>query len=112
MPETSHMLMWLMSDRAIPRSYRMMEGFGVHTFRFVNARGVSHFVKFHWSPSWASTRWPGTRRRRSPARTRTSTARPVGGDRARRLPEWELGVQLIDEDRAASSASTCWTRPS
>jgi catalase len=44
MPESSHMLMWLMSDRAIPRSYRMMEGFGVHTFRLVNARGVSHFV--------------------------------------------------------------------
>ena len=44
------MVMWHMSDRAIPRSFRMMEGFGVHTFRFVNAEGKSHFVKFHWKP--------------------------------------------------------------
>ncbi len=50
MPESMHMIMWVMSDRAIPRSFRMMEGFGVHTFRFVNANGVSRFVKFHWKP--------------------------------------------------------------
>ncbi|MCH1995125.1 catalase, partial [Achromobacter xylosoxidans] len=50
MPESTHMLMWLMSDRAIPRSYRMMQGFGVHTFRFVNAQGESRLVKFHWNP--------------------------------------------------------------
>jgi catalase len=50
MPESTHMLLWVMSDRAIPRSYRMMQGFGVHTFRFVNAEGESRFVKFHWSP--------------------------------------------------------------
>ena len=50
MPESMHMIMWVMSDRAIPRSVRMMEGFGVHTFRFINAEGVSHFVKFHWKP--------------------------------------------------------------
>ena len=50
MPESTHMVMWAMSDRAIPRSYRMMEGFGVHTFRFVNDRGQSRFVKFHWKP--------------------------------------------------------------
>jgi len=49
-PESTHMLMWAMSDRALPRSYRMMEGFGVHTFRFVNAKGESKFVKFHWEP--------------------------------------------------------------
>lgn len=49
-PETMHMIFWLMSDRALPRSYRMMEGFGVHTFRFINEEGVSHFVKFHWKP--------------------------------------------------------------
>ncbi len=47
MPESMHMIMWVMSDRAIPRSYRMMEGFGVHTFRFVNAKGEGRFVKFH-----------------------------------------------------------------
>src|SRR6187551_254553 len=50
MPESAHMIMWLMSDRAIPRSYRMMEGFGVHTFRFVNEKNQSTFVKFHWKP--------------------------------------------------------------
>ena len=49
-PEMTHMLMWIMSDRAIPRSYRMMQGFGVHTFRLVNANGKSVFCKFHWSP--------------------------------------------------------------
>ena len=49
-PEMTHMLMWVMSDRAIPRSYRMMQGFGVHTFRLVNAKGQSVFCKFHWSP--------------------------------------------------------------
>src|SRR3569623_1686307 len=49
-PESMHMIMWAMSDRAIPRSYRMMEGFGVHTFRFVNAAGKGTFVKFHWNP--------------------------------------------------------------
>jgi catalase len=50
MPESVHMQMWVMSDRAIPRSYRMMQGFGVHTFRLVNERGDSVFVKFHWNP--------------------------------------------------------------
>src|ERR1043166_6362607 len=50
MPESTHMLLWVMSDRAIPRSYRMMQGFGVHTFRLVNEEGDSHFVKFHWRP--------------------------------------------------------------
>jgi catalase len=49
-PESMHMLMWIMSDRAIPRSFSMMEGFGVHTYRLVNAAGKSHFVKFHWKP--------------------------------------------------------------
>ncbi len=50
MPETTHMLLWVLSDRAIPRSFRMMEGFGVHTFRFINAAGKATFVKFHWRP--------------------------------------------------------------
>ena len=50
MPESTHMLMWVMSDRALPRSYRMMQGFGVHTFRLVNDQGKSTFVKFHWRP--------------------------------------------------------------
>ena len=51
MPEITHMLMWVMSDRAIPRSYRTMQGFGVHSYRFVNAKGESVFVKFHWNPT-------------------------------------------------------------
>lgn len=49
-PESMHMIMWIMSDRAIPRSYRLMEGFGVNTFRFLNARGVSRQIKWHWKP--------------------------------------------------------------
>src|ERR1700712_3455967 len=49
-PESTHMLMWLLSDRALPRSYRMMEGFGVHTFRLIDGQGKSRFVKFHWKP--------------------------------------------------------------
>ena len=49
-PESMHMVMWIMSDRTIPRSFRFMEGFGVHTFRLVNAEGKSTFVKFHWKP--------------------------------------------------------------
>jgi catalase len=55
MPESMHMLMWAMSDRAIPRSFRMMEGFGVHTFRFVDGRGKSTFIKFHWRPTIGSS---------------------------------------------------------
>ena len=50
-PESTHMVMWQMSDRAIPRSLRMMEGFGVHTFRLINTAGKAHFVKFHWKPT-------------------------------------------------------------
>ena len=49
-PESAHMIMWVMSDRAFQEVIRMMEGFGVHTFRFVNAEGKSYFVKFHWKP--------------------------------------------------------------
>ena len=61
-PEITHMLLWIMSDRAIPRSLRTMQGFGVHTFRLVNAQGESHFVKFHGSRRLARIRWSGTRR--------------------------------------------------
>ncbi len=55
MPESIHMIMWAMSDRAIPRSFRTMEGFGIHTFRFVNAKGQATFVKFHWRPTIGSS---------------------------------------------------------
>ncbi|RYZ31227.1 MAG: catalase, partial [Sphingobacteriales bacterium] len=98
MPESSHMIMWAMSDRALPRSYRMMEGFGVHTFRFINAAGESNFVKFHWKPLLGvhSVAW--------------DEAQNISGkdpDFHRRdlwdaiergcFPEWELGVQIVPE---------------
>src|SRR5258708_19379065 len=54
MPETMHMLMWAMSDPALPRSLRMMEGFGVNTYRLIDARGAAHFVKWHWRPALGS----------------------------------------------------------
>src|SRR4051812_26646742 len=101
MPESSHALMWLMSDRALPRSYRMMDGFGVHSFRFVNARGVAHFVKFHWRPKLGkhallpdeAVRIAG----RDPDFLRRDLYEAIEkGD----FPEWELGLQLIEEERA------------
>jgi catalase len=100
MPESSHMLMWLMSDRAIPRSYRMMEGFGVHTFRFVNARGASHFVKFHWRPKLGkhALAWDEAQKiaGKDPDFHRRDLWEAIErGD----FPEWELGVQLVDEDK-------------
>jgi catalase len=98
MPESTHMLMWAMSDRAIPRSFRMMEGFGVHTYRLLNERGKSTFVKFHWRPKLGmqSVVWDEA--------LKISGADP---DFHRRdlwhaieqgsFPEWELGLQLFDE---------------
>jgi catalase len=103
MPESTHMLFWIMSDRAIPRSFRMMEGFGVHTFRLVNEEGKSTYVKFHWKPKlgMASVIWDEA--------LKISGADP---DFHRRdlwnaidegnFPEWELGVQLFDEEFANS----------
>ena len=102
MPESTHMLMWVMSDRAIPRSYRMMQGFGVHTFRFVNARGRVAASSSSTGIRWpARIRWPGTRRSRSPAPIRTSIA-AICGKRSRpaRIPEWELGMQVFTEGQA------------
>jgi catalase len=101
MPESTHMLLWVMSDRAIPRSYRMMQGFGVHTFRLVNAAGESTFVKFHWQPT------AGTHSLAWDEALKISGADP---DFHRRdlwesietgiFPEFELGVQLISEKQA------------
>jgi catalase len=101
MPETAHALMWLMSDRALPRSYRMMEGFGVHTFRFVNARGTSCFVKFHWRPKLGKHAlcWDEAQKiaGKDPDFLRRDLWDAIErGD----FPEWELGLQLVDEDRA------------
>ena len=97
------MMMWAMSDRTIPRSLRMIEGFGVHTFRFVNAEGRGQVRQVPLEArARACSRPAGTRRSRSPAPTRTSTAatcsrRSTRGD----FPEWDLGVQVFDEAFAA-----------
>ncbi len=97
-PESMNMIMWVMSDRTLPRSFRFMEGFGVHTFRLVNAEGKSTFVKFHWKPKQGlqSVVWneavkingadPDFHRR-------DLWSAIESGD----YPEWELGLQLFDE---------------
>jgi catalase len=99
MPESMHMIMWLMSDRAIPRSFRMMEGFGVHTFRFVNEAGKSRFVKFHWKPLLGlhSVVWDEAQKISGvdPDFHRRDLWESIeNGD----FPEWELGVQLVEEE--------------
>ena len=100
-PESTHMLMWVMSDRAIPRSFRMMQGFGVHTFRLVTADGASQFVKFHWKPKLGthSLVWD-------------EAVKIAGADadfhrrdlweaiESGEYPEWELGMQLFTEEQA------------
>ncbi len=101
MPESMHMVMWVMSDRAIPRSLRMMEGFGVHTFRLVNEAGESKFVKFHWRPALGSScvLWD-------------EAVKICGADQdfhrrdlyeaiaSGSFPEWELGLQIFDQATA------------
>ncbi len=101
MPESTHMLMWLMSDRAIPRSYATMQGFGVHTFRLVNAEGQSVFVKFHWTPM------AGTHSLVWDEALKISGADPDYHRRdlwerieAGAYPEYELGVQVFTEEEA------------
>ena len=102
-PESTHMLMWQMSDRAIPRSYRMMQGFGVHTFRLVNAAGKSVFCKFHWTPML------GTHSRVWDEAVKISGADPDFHRRdlweaieAGEFPEWELALQIFTEEQAES----------
>jgi catalase len=101
MPEATHMMMWAMSDRAIPRSFRFMEGFGVHTFRLVNAQGKSTFVKFHWKPKLGmqSVVWNEA--------VKINGADPDFHRRdlwnaiqSGNFPEWEMGLQLFDDDFA------------
>ncbi|MDB5957199.1 catalase [Ramlibacter sp.] len=101
MPESSHMLMWLMSDRALPRSYRMMEGFGVHTFRVVNARGASHFVKFHWRPKLGRHALAWDEAQKIAGKDPDFLRRDLWEAIERNdFPEWELGLQVFDEERA------------
>lgn len=101
MPEITHMLMWAMSDRAIPRSYRTMQGFGVHSFRLVNEAGDSVFVKFHWNPV------AGTHSLVWDEAVKISGADPDFHRRdlweaieAGAFPEWELGLQIFTEAQA------------
>lgn len=99
MPESAHMIMWVMSDRAIPRSLRMMEGFGVHTFKFVNAEGKATFVKFHWKPRLGvhSVAWNEAQKISgfdSDFHRRDLWEAIEGGD----FPQWDLGVQLVPEE--------------
>ncbi len=103
MPESTHMLLWIMSDRAIPRSLRMMQGFGVHTFRLVNDKGDSVFCKFHWKPILGthSLVWD-------------EAVKIAGADadfhrrdlweaiESGHYPEWELGLQIFTEEQADS----------
>ncbi len=101
MPESTHMLMWAMSDRGIPRSYRMMQGFGVHTFRLVNDQGMSTFVKFHWKPKLGthSLVWEEAAKIQgadSDFHRRDLWEAIEAGD----YPEWELGLQLFTEEEA------------
>jgi catalase len=97
-PETTHMMMWLMSDRALPRSFRMMQGFGVHTFRLVNEEGHGTFVKFHWRPKLGthSLVWDETQKiaGKDPDFNRRDLWEAI---EAGAYPEWELGVQLVPE---------------
>ncbi len=102
MPETMHMIMWAMSDRAIPRSLRMMQGFGVHTFRFVNASGEGKFVKFHWKPvlGMESLVWDEAVKiaGADPDFHRRDLFEAIAADD---FPAWDLGVQVFDEEWAA-----------
>ena len=97
-PESAHMLMWVMSDRALPRSLAMMEGFGVHTFRLVNAAGKARFVKFHWKPIKGahSLVWDEAQKLsgKDPDFHRRDLFESIErGD----YPEWELGLQIVEE---------------
>ncbi|MDA2813937.1 catalase [Nocardiopsis sp. RSe5-2] len=97
-PETVHMMMWLMSDRAIPRSYRTMQGFGVHTFRLVDAEGRGTFVKFHWTPKLGTHSLVWDEAQRIAGKDPDFNRRDLWEAIERgHYPEYELGMQLIPE---------------
>ena len=100
MPESMHMIMWVMSDRAIPRSFRMMEGFGVHTFRLIDQAGTSRFVKFHWKPLLGvhSVTWDEAQKisGKDPDFHRRDLWEAI---QSGNYPQWELGVQVVEEER-------------
>lgn len=101
MPESMHMLVWLMSDRAIPRSLRMIQGFGVHTFRLINAEGEATFVKLHWRPllGLEAVVWDEAMKisGADPEYHRRDLWEAIERGHA---PQWELGFQLFDEEAA------------
>ncbi|HYW57289.1 MAG TPA: catalase [Polaromonas sp.] len=100
MPESTHMLMWAMSDRTIPRSYRMMEGFGVNTFRFINSRGDAHFVKFHWKPKLGVHSLAWDEAQKIAGKDADFHRRDLwDAIDAGNFPEWELGVQVVEEGK-------------
>ena len=103
MPESTHMIMWLMSDRALPRSFRMMEGFGVHTFRFIDEAGTSRFVKFHWKPllGMHAVVWDEAQKisGKDPDFLRRDLWEAIEQGKH---PEWELGVQIVEADKEHS----------
>ncbi|GAB7018557.1 catalase [Halostagnicola bangensis] len=100
-PEITHMIMWVLSGRALPRAYRMMQGFGVHTFRLVNDEGDSVFVKFHWTPKLGTNQlvWDETQKiaGKNPDFNRKGLYDVIEEGYE---PEWELGVQIVEEDEA------------
>ncbi len=96
MPETMHNVMWLMSDRGIPRSYRMMEGFGIHSFRFINDQGEAHFVRFHWKPLLGVHSLVWDECQRIAGKDTDFHRRDLWeAIECGHFPEWHLGVQII-----------------
>ncbi|HWH88794.1 MAG TPA: catalase HPII [Pseudomonas sp.] len=98
-PESAHMVIWAMSDRAIPKSLRSMQGFGVHTFRLINAEGKSRFVKFHWRPTAGTCSLVWDEAQKLAGKDTDYHRRDLWeaiemGD----YPEWELGVQIVEEE--------------
>ncbi len=98
-PESAHAVMWAMSDRAIPRNLRSIQGFGVHTFRLVNAEGKGRFVKFHWTPKQGvvSLVWDEAQKLggKDPDFHRRDLQKAIEDGN---FPEWELGVQIVEEE--------------
>ncbi|MDF3346326.1 catalase HPII [Acinetobacter pittii] len=98
-PESAHAVIWAMSDRAIPRNLRSIQGFGVHTFRLINAEGKSHFVKFHWTPKQGLSAlvWDEAQKLagKDPDFHRRDLYEAIENGV---YPEWELGVQIVEED--------------
>ncbi|WP_134681737.1 catalase [Paracoccus ravus] len=103
MPETLHTVVWAMSDRGIPRSYRMMEGFGIHTFKLVNAEGQEHFVKFHWRPKLGTQSLVWDESLKLQAGDNDFHRRDLWDAIAEgAFPEYEFGIQVFDAELAAS----------